>query len=143
MTPETTAPKVKVVQDAASKKSRQIDAASYILTCVSRDEAEARRAMKSNYFLLYQVSEVLRPAIFDPYGLTEKDLEPIKEAWKRKDIAAASKAMPDEVVEALTLTGNSDHCLDRLEDYRKVGVDLPILMPIGDINAALDTFGSR
>ena len=142
MTPETTAPKVKVVHQAASKRNRPVDIASYILTSVSKDEAEARRTTKSNYFLLYQVSEVLRSEVFETYGLKEKDLEPIKEAWKRKDFAAAAKAMPDAVVEALTLTGNPDHCLERLKDYRKVGVDLPILMPIGEIKTAFDTFGS-
>jgi len=142
MTPETTAPKVKAVRQAASRKNRQIDIASYILTSVSKDEVEARKTMKSNYFLLYQVSEVIRPAVFEPYGLTEKDLEPIKEAWKRKDLAAAASAMPDQVVEALTLTGNPDHCLDQVKHYRNIGIDLPILMPIGEINTAFNTFGS-
>jgi len=48
--------------------------------------------------------------------------------------------MPDEVVEALTLTGDPDHCVERLKAYRKAGVDLPILMPIGDIRAAIEAF---
>jgi 5,10-methylenetetrahydromethanopterin reductase len=138
MTPEITAPKVKIVREA---NGRKIDVASYVLTTVSKDEAEARKLMKSYYFVLYQVSEVLRPEVFEPYGLKEKDLEPIKEAWKKKDLAAAARAMPDGVIEALTITGSPDHCLDRLKDYRKVGVELPILMPIGDIKAAMDTFG--
>ena len=120
---------------------KDIDTASYILTTVSKDEAEARKFMKSYYFLLYQVSEVLKPDVFEPYDLKEKDLEPIKEAWKKKDIPAAARAMPDAVVEALTITGSPDHCLDRIRAYRKVGVELPIIMPIGDVNAALETFG--
>lgn len=141
MTPEITAPKVKLVKEAA--KNKKVDIASYILTTVSKDEAEARKLMKSYYFVLYQVSEVLRPEVFEPYGLKENDFEPIKEAWKRKDFAAAAKAMPDAVIEALTITGNQDHCLERLNDYRKAGVELPILMPIGDVKAAMETFGSN
>jgi hypothetical protein len=48
--------------------------------------------------------------------------------------------MPQGVLDALTLTGKPDHCLDRLKDYRKAGVNLPIIMPIGDVNTAIRTF---
>lgn len=141
MTPEITAPKVKLVHKTGAS-NKKIDVASYVLTTVSKDEVEARKLMKSYYFVLYQVAEVLRPEVFEPYDLKEEDLEPIKEAWKRKDFAAAAKAVPDAVIEALTITGKPDHCLERLKDYRKAGVELPILMPIGDVKAAMETFGS-
>ncbi len=140
MTPEVTGPKVKLVNQTHSGK--KVDIASYVLTTVSKDEAAALKFMKSYYFLLYQVSEVLKPEVFEPYGLKEKDLDPIKEAWKKRDFPAAARAMPDAVVEALTITGSPDHCLNRLRDYRKVGVELPIIMPIGDIAAAIETFGA-
>lgn len=57
-------------------------------------------------------------------------------------MAAAAKAMPDVVVDALTLTGSADHCVERLRDYRKAGVELPIIMPIGDVNAAMRAFAA-
>jgi alkanesulfonate monooxygenase SsuD/methylene tetrahydromethanopterin reductase-like flavin-dependent oxidoreductase (luciferase family) len=141
MTPEITSQKVHFVRGGEDAGNR-VDIASYILTTVSNDIAKARQAMKSYYFLLYQVAEVIRPEIFAPYGLKPRDLEPIKEAWRRRDIAAAAKALPDEVIDALTLTGNPDHCVERLKDYRKAGVDLPIIMPIGDTKAAIEAFAT-
>jgi alkanesulfonate monooxygenase SsuD/methylene tetrahydromethanopterin reductase-like flavin-dependent oxidoreductase (luciferase family) len=95
---------------------------------------------KSYYFLVYQVAEVFRAEVFEPYDLNEKDLVGVKEAWRKKDLAAAAKAMPDGVLDALTLTGPPDHCVERLKDYRKAGVNLPIIMPIGDVNTAINTF---
>jgi alkanesulfonate monooxygenase SsuD/methylene tetrahydromethanopterin reductase-like flavin-dependent oxidoreductase (luciferase family) len=86
------------------------------------------------------VAEVLSPVIFEPYGITQKELDPIREAWRKKDLAAAARAMPDAVVDALTLTGNADQCIERLRDFRNAGVKLPIIMPIGDINAAIHAF---
>jgi 5,10-methylenetetrahydromethanopterin reductase len=139
MTPEITGKNVQFVKQGEAG-SKEIDIASYVLTCVSKDRQKALDTMKSYYFLLYQVSDVMKPEIFAPYGLAEKDLEPIKEAWRKKDLAAAAKAMPDEVVEALTLTGDSDHCVERLKDYRKAGVKVPIIMPIGDVKAAIEAF---
>jgi len=139
MTPEITGQKVRFVREEESSGKRT-DVASYVLTTVSKDLEKARQAMKSYYFLIYQVADVLNPEIFEPYGLKIEDLEPIKKAWRKKDLAAAARAMPDEVIEALTLTGDPDHCIERLKDYRRAGVDLPILMPIGDIKTAIESF---
>jgi 5,10-methylenetetrahydromethanopterin reductase len=139
MTPETTAKKVQYVAKSEQGGSK-VDVASYILSTVSNDSQQARNIMKSYYFLLYQVADVLSPEIFEPYGIKQKDLDPIREAWRKRDFAAAAKAMPDAVVDALTLTGNADHCVERLRDFRKAGVKLPIIMPIGDVNAAIQAF---
>jgi len=142
MTPEVTGEKVKFVRQGESGGKR-VDVASYILTAVSSDVQQARKLMKSYYFLQYQVAEVLKPDIFEIYGLKEKDLEPIKEAWRKRDLTAAAEVMPDAVVDALTLTGSVEHCVERLKDYRKAGVELPIIMPIGDINAAVRAFATK
>ncbi len=139
MTPETTAEKATFVRQG-EVAGKRLDIASYVLTAVSKDVEEAKRIMKSNYFLIYQVADVLKPEIFAPYGLKARDFQPVKEAWRRKDIPAAAKAIPDAVVDALTLTGDADHCVTRLNDYRKSGVDLPIIMPIGDVKQAMEAF---
>src|SRR5208337_1867911 len=139
MTPEVTGEKIKFVRQG-ERGGKRVDVASYILSAVSSDAQQARKLMKSYYFLQYQVAEVLKPEIFEIYGLKEKDLEPIKEAWRKRDFAAAAKVMPDAVVDALTLAGSAEICVERLKDYRKAGVGLPIIMPIGDINAAVRAF---
>jgi len=139
MTPEVTEQKVELVR-RGEKTSKAMDVACYVLANVSNDVAKAERETKSYYFLVYQVAEVFRPEVFEPYDLDEKDLAGVKEAWRKKDLAAAAKAMPDGVLEALTLTGSPDRCVERLKDYRKAGVNLPIIMPIGDVNTAIKTF---
>ncbi len=142
MTPEVTGEKIKFVRQG-EREGKRVDVASYILSAVSSDVQQARKLMKSYYFLQYQVAEVLKPEIFEIYGLKEKDLEPIKAAWRKRDLAAAAKVMPDAVVDALTLAGSAEHCVERLKDYRKAGVELPIIMPIGDINAAVRAFATK
>ena len=142
MTPEVTGEKVKFVRQG-EVGGKKVDVASYILSAVSNDAQQARKLMKSYYFLQYQVAEVLKPEIFEIYGLKEKDLEPIKEAWRKRDLSAAAKVMPDAAVDALTLAGSAEHCVERLKDYRKAGVELPIIMPIGDINAAVRAFATK
>jgi alkanesulfonate monooxygenase SsuD/methylene tetrahydromethanopterin reductase-like flavin-dependent oxidoreductase (luciferase family) len=139
MTPESTAEKVELVK-RGTKSGRRTDIASYILANISDDVEKAEAETKSYYFLIYQVAEVFKSEAFAPYDLNEEDLAGVRDAWRRKDLLAAAKAMPGGVLDALTLTGKPDDCVERLKDYRKAGVDLPIIMPIGDVDAAIRAF---
>ena len=139
MTPEVTTEKVANVR-RGQESGKEVDVASYILANVSEDAKKADAETKSYYFLIYQVAEVFKSETFAPYDLKDEDLAEVREAWRMKDVHAAAKAMPDQVLEALTLTGKPDECVERLRDYRKAGVDLPIIMPIGDVEQALRAF---
>ena len=134
MTPETTRQKVE------SLGSNTLDVASYVLSTVSKSSADARQTMKSYYFLIYQVAEVIPPESLEPYDVNESALAEVKKAWRKNDLPTAARIMPDAIVEALTLTGNADHCLDKLQEYRRAGVKLPIIMPIGDISTSIGAF---
>ena len=70
-------------------------------------------------------------------------LTPMKEAWKRGDLAEAKRMVPETAIDALALTGTPDAARDRLEEYMKAGVDLPIVMPIGNVDYAIDVMSPR
>ena len=70
--------------------------------------------------------------------MEEEDLRPMKEAWRSGDEAEARRLIPEAAVEALTVTGTPDHALGRVDEYRKAGITLPILMPIGDVDYAVN-----
>lgn len=40
--------------------------------------------------------------------------------------------VPDEVVELTTASGTEKHVLDRIEEFRRAGVNLPLVVPIGE-----------
>ncbi|MGI9523015.1 MAG: LLM class flavin-dependent oxidoreductase, partial [Hyphomicrobiaceae bacterium] len=53
----------------------------------------------------------------------------IAAAWARGDRDAAVHAVTDEMVDATSIAGTPDYCQERLEEYRKSGIDLPIISP--------------
>jgi hypothetical protein len=61
----------------------------------------------------------------------------MKEAWKKGDIPEAKRLIPEKAIEVLALAGDSDHAKERLKEYEAVGVTLPIIMPIGNIEYAM------
>lgn len=53
----------------------------------------------------------------------------IAEAWSRGDRDAAERAVTDELIDATSIAGTADECRERIEAYRRSGIDLPILSP--------------
>jgi 5,10-methylenetetrahydromethanopterin reductase len=125
------------VRRGEARRGRSVERASYMLTSLDPDPKKAAQAVRDYYFFVYQLSEVVRQEVLAPYGVTEEQLRPMKEAWKRGDIPAAKRLIPDEAIEALTITGTGDHAVKRLQEYAKVGVTLPIAMPIGNVPYAM------
>ena len=128
---------VENVERGEARQGRKVERASYMLTSLDPDPKKAAQSVRDYYFFCYQLSEVVRPEVLAPYGVTEEALRPMKEAWKKGDIPEAKRLIPDQAIEALTISGDGDHAAERLKEYAKSGVTLPIAMPIGNIEFAL------
>ena len=53
----------------------------------------------------------------------------IAAAWSRGDRQAAERAVSDAMIDATSIAGTPDECRARIEDYRRSGIELPILSP--------------
>ncbi len=125
------------VRRGEAKRGAQVERASYMMTSLDPDPRKAAQAVRDFYFFAYQLSEVVSPEVLAPYGVTEDDLRPMKEAWRKGDIPEAKRLIPEEAIDALAVTGTFDHATDRIDEYRKAGVTLPIAMPIGNVEYAM------
>lgn len=136
-TKESTSAMVENVRQGERRSGRTVDKASYMLTSVDEDGSKARDVVRNFYFFLYQLGEVLRPEVLYPYGVRLEDVAAFRDAWK-KGSPDARKLVPDAAIDALAVAGTPEEAKRRIEEYRRVGVDLPILMPIGNVNYALE-----
>ena len=53
----------------------------------------------------------------------------IAAAWKRGDRGVAERAVSDELVDTTSVAGTPEQCRERVEAYRRSGIDVPILSP--------------
>jgi len=125
------------VKRGEERRGSTVERASYLLTSLDPDPQKAALAVRDYYFFAYQLAEVVRPEVLAPYGVTHDDLSPMKEAWRKGNVSEAKRLIPDAAIEALTVTGSGDHAAERLRDYTKAGVTLPIAMPIGNVAYAM------
>ncbi len=56
-------------------------------------------------------------------------------------VVAASKLVPDEIVQMITASGTAEECRAKVDEYVARGCTCPILYPLGDdVRAMIDVF---
>ena len=86
----------------------------------------ARRAA-ARACLLCRVFPALQPD--DGRARLRDEAAAIAEAWARGDRAAAERAVSDALIDATSIAGTPEQCRERIDAYRRSGIDLPIISP--------------
>lgn len=134
--PEYSANALAIVREAAEEAGRdwsQFKVAQLINCSVEDDHDAAIQAIK------WEVASKLDPIqlpfiagpkmrVGEPY-IRKEDIPRFEEAWERGGKDALIEAVPDSYVEGMTASGTPDEVRARVQRYRDVGVQLPILRP--------------
>lgn len=126
------------VERGERKAGRKVERASYMLASLDPDPRKASEVVRGYYFFAYQLAEVVKQEVLEPYGIKEEALAPMKEAWRKGDVSTAKRLIPDQAIEALTVCGRGDHAAERLKEYAGAGITLPIPMPIGNMEYGME-----
>jgi len=86
-----------------------------------------------------------QPHIMKASGVPESLLEDISKVltWPAtaEEVEAASKLVPDEIVQMITASGTVEECKAKVAEYVHRGCTCPILYPLGaDVHAMIDAF---
>jgi 5,10-methylenetetrahydromethanopterin reductase len=79
------------------------------------------------------------PNIARETGLPEQLLAGIRKALEEEGLEHAARLVGDDAVDALCAAGTPEECRARLDEYRRAGVALPVLVPLeGAIAATIE-----
>jgi len=86
-----------------------------------------------------------QPHIMKASGVPESLLEDIGKVltWPAtaEQVEAASKLVPDDIVQMITASGTAEECKEKVAEYVHRGCTCPILYPLGeDVHAMIDAF---
>ena len=85
-----------------------------------------------------------QPHIMKASGVPQSLLDKVGEVmtWPatHEQVAAASKLVPDEIVQMLTASGTPAEARAKVAEYMRNGCTSPILYPLGDVHAMIDAF---
>lgn len=132
--------RLQVGLERAGRSMAQLDRPQLVVCSVHEDEQTAldmARLMVTQY--LGQ-----QPHIMAASGVPQSLLDAVGEVltWPatHEQVEVASKLVPDEVVRMLTASGTPEQARAKVADYVAHGCTCPILYPLGDVRAMIDTF---
>ena len=126
--------------DKAGRSWQAIDRPQLVVCSVHEDRKTAldmARMMVTQY--LGQQPHIMK-ASGVPQSLLDKVGEVLTWPATHEQVEAASKLVPDEIVQMLTASGTPDEARTKVREYIADGATCPILYPLGDVTAMIDAF---
>ena len=126
--------------EKAGRRWEDIDRPQLVVCSVHEDRATAldmARLMVTQY--LGQQPHIMK-ASGVPQSLLDKVGEVLTWPATHEQVVAASKLVPDEIVQMLTASGTADDARAKVREYMRDGATCPILYPLGDVRAMIDAF---
>lgn len=131
--PKSLARIVSGIKKSAEKAGRNvgtdIEIGAYLLTIVRNNKTEALDVARKDPFVNYMLS-VQEDYLYEESGINPEKKKPIAENYFKGKLSESSANVTNDILEAFTLCGSRNEVQNRIEDYRKSGLDLPILQPI-------------
>ncbi|MFM7536122.1 MAG: LLM class flavin-dependent oxidoreductase [Acidimicrobiales bacterium] len=126
--------------EKAGRRVEDIDRPQLVVCSVHEDRATAldmARLMVTQY--LGQQPHIMK-ASGVPQSLLDRVGEVLTWPATHEQVEAASKLVPDEIVQMLTASGTPAEARAKVADYLRDGATCPILYPLGDVHAMIDAF---
>jgi len=124
----------------AGRSVEDLDRPQLVVCSVDED----RQAALDSARLLVTQYLGQQPHIMKASGVPESLLDEIGQVltWPatHEQVVAASRLVPDEVVQLICAAGTPEECRDKVAEYCRTGCTTPILYPLGDPHLMIDTF---
>ena len=120
---------VESAERASNRKKGSVDFAARIITSISSDPKKAIRRSKQLVARVF-VNPGARP-VMEATGF-ELDVPALQSALDNGQLERLNELVPDEVVELTTASGTQKQVVSRIEEFRRAGVTLPLVVPIGE-----------
>ena len=144
VSPDYNARAMEALQEGAQKVGRNaddLDRPQLVVCSLGEDRGRALDAAR----LLVTQYLGQQPHIMKASGVPESLLEEIGRVltWPatHEQVVAASKLVPDDIVQMICAAGTADECREKVAQYCASGCTTPILYPLGDdVRLMIDTF---
>jgi 5,10-methylenetetrahydromethanopterin reductase len=137
---------LEALADGADRAGRSLDDVDRPQLVVCSLDADRAAALDAARLLVTQYLGQ-QPHIMAASGVPSEMLDDIGEVltWpaSHDEVVAASKLVPDEIVQMLCAAGTADECRAKVAKYVASGCTTPILYPLGDVAATLDAFAPQ
>jgi 5,10-methylenetetrahydromethanopterin reductase len=130
----------------AGRKLDEIDVASFVILSISKKDCGVVKRITRRE-LAFLITLPAFDYVLKACGLLEaKNVQVIREYGRKGEMGKAAEHVSEELINALAIYGKPKDCLEKFEEYRTSGLDLPVIVPIGEykhIKIILNMFAKR
>ena len=143
VSPDYNARAMDALERGAEKSGRSVDDLDrpQLVVCSVHEDRSTALDMARNMVTQYLGQQ---PHIMEASGVPKSLLEAVGEVltWPatHEQVEAASKLIPDEIVQMLTASGTAAEAREAVAGYMSNGCTSPVLYPLGDVYATIDAF---
>jgi 5,10-methylenetetrahydromethanopterin reductase len=130
-----------LIEQGALRAGRDFAAIEIGLMLVVSPDPDSRRGKdRARRFVALYLS--LFPNIARETGLPPEWLDGLRQTFHAEGVEAAARLVDDATVDLLTAAGTPAECQARIDEYRRAGVDLPVMVALdGAIDQTIDLLG--
>jgi len=114
----------------AGKKISDMVLATAALFGVSKKEEEAWNSVR---WCVALIAASTNPKVLERHGISVDDAKKVKEALEKGGLSQAEPLVTEEMLEAFSISGKPEHCIERIEELIKTGLN-QINLAIIDFN---------
>ena len=120
------------------QKRKKIDTTLQIITCVHNDDEKARNRAKKTLSFYIAVGKIYREFLQSTGYSDETQI--IYDEYKKGGLNGLEKFVTEKMLDDLCIAGTPDIAVKKLNSFREVGIDLPIIQfnPIDDVNESFE-----
>lgn len=120
---------IKAGVEKAGRKMEDVEVTAY--ASFSADP-NAEKAKGAAAIVVAFIAVGSPPPILERHGIKQEDVAKINDALRKGDFGAVASGVTPEMMEAFTIAGNADACIDRIEGLKKIGVNQVVVgSPVG------------
>ena len=143
VSPDYNARAMEALGEGAAKAGRSLDDIDrpQLVVCSVHEDRQTALDMARMMVTQYLGQQ---PHIMKASGVSQSLLDKVGEVltWPatHEQVEAASRLVPDEIVQMLTASGTPAEARAKVQEYIDHGCTCPILYPLGDVKAMIDAF---
>ena len=120
------------------QKKKKIDTTLQIITCIHEDEEKARNRAKKTLSFYIAVGKIYREFL-QSTGYSD-EVKIINDEYKKNGLDGLQEFVPEKMLDDLCIAGTSATAVKKLDTFRDVGIDLPIIQfnPIGNVKESFE-----
>ena len=120
------------------QKKKKIDTTLQIITCIHEDEEKARTRAKKTLSFYIAVGKIYREFLQSTGYSNEVKI--INEEYEKNGLDSLQELIPEKMLDDLCIAGTPATAIKKLDAFRDVGIDLPIIQfnPIDNVKESFE-----